>query len=88
MKIIHLANLYLTEEEQRTLPAQMDEIISFANRIKAIGTEKLSSEGEPLSFSVLREDCVGSTLSLDLVFLNAPTCIEGYITVPRVLDEE
>ncbi len=86
--VASLARLKLTAEERETLPAEMEAIIGFANRLAEIETEGVPVTAHVADLeNVWREDMVGEHLSRDALLQNAPTKEEGYITVPRVVEE-
>ncbi|MCH5183398.1 MAG: aspartate--tRNA ligase [Oscillospiraceae bacterium] len=83
-----LSRLRLTEEERASLPDEMEAIIGFANRLSAVdtsGTPETAHAGDLQN--IWREDQVAPSFPRDLLLENAPTGEDGYITVPRVVEE-
>ncbi len=87
-RIASLARLKLTERERETLPAEMESILSFADRLASVPTDGVSATAHIADLqNVLREDTVGKRYERDLLLQNAPSASDGYITVPRVVED-
>ncbi len=85
-----LARLTLTEEEKKTLPAEMEEIIRFASVGSTVGAEGGTWTDRPVTpkTNVFREDVPEKGLDRETFLAGAPTRTDAYITVPRVVEEE
>ncbi len=85
--VAHLARLTLTDEEKKSMPAEMEAIIDFANRLSEIDTTdvEITAHVIPLE-NVLRQDTVGEKGDREELLSNAATKFEGYITVPKVIE--
>ena len=85
--VANLARLSLTDEERREMPAQMGDIIAFANQLSALDTEgvPITAHVVPMK-NVLREDEVEVHFTRDEMLFNAPTSDGVYMTVPKTFD--
>ncbi len=87
-RIASLARLRLTPEERETLPGEMETIIAFANRLSNVDTSGVPETAHAADLqNVLREDAVVPSFPRETLLENAPTAEDGYITVPRVVEE-
>jgi len=84
-----LANLKLTEEEERQLPTQLDKIIDWVGQLAQLEIEAEEAEGEnftPVDFTLrLEPDEPGQSLPLAEVLAMAPEKEGDFFKVPRVL---
>jgi aspartyl-tRNA synthetase len=82
-RVANLARLSLTDEERRTLPDQMGEIIAFADQLAALDTTDvpITAHLVPLR-NVFREDTPEQIFTRDEMLQNAPTSDGIYMTVP------
>ena len=86
-KIAHLARLELDSSKEDRLKADMEEILSWVEKLNELDTEGI----EPLtnmSFEVnaFREDKVVEPLSQERGLYNAPDRQGDYFKVPKVLE--
>ncbi|HEK84880.1 MAG: Asp-tRNA(Asn)/Glu-tRNA(Gln) amidotransferase subunit GatC [Candidatus Saccharicenans sp.] len=80
-----LANLELTEEEKKHLPAQMEKIIDWVGELSKLSLEE---EGKytPVDFCLrLEADEVQDSLPQEEVLALAPEKAGDFIKVPKVL---
>ncbi len=82
--VANLARLSLTDEERQQMPAQMGDIIAFANQLSALDTDgvPITAHVVPMK-NVFREDEVEVNFTRDEMLFNAPTSDGIYITVPK-----
>ncbi|NVB39139.1 Asp-tRNA(Asn)/Glu-tRNA(Gln) amidotransferase subunit GatC [Pseudenhygromyxa sp. WMMC2535] len=82
-----LARLALDEEESRALDAQLRQILTYLQGLRAVDVEGvpeyLSAEQPD---SALRDDEVGPMLSLEQAVAGAPAVREGSLLVPKFKD--
>jgi aspartyl-tRNA synthetase len=85
--VADLAMLDLTETEKQDLPAQMREIIAFADTLGSVDTTDvpITAHVVPMK-NVLREDRVLPSFDRKEILSNAPTKDDVYIIVPRVVE--
>lgn len=88
-KIARLARLRLTDEEQESLPGQLADIIAFADALQAVDTQGVPEMAAPGKLeNVLRPDEPHPSLSQSAALSAAPTKADGFITVPKVFEQE
>lgn len=86
--VARLARLHLSEEEKAPMKRDMRAIIDFANQL-----EQLNTEGVPVTAhivpmeNIFRDDVPHTPFDRDLMLSNAPTAAEGYVSVPRVVEQ-
>lgn len=86
--ITALAGLRLNESESALLSAGPESVVAFASRLSDIETERTQDmkHGED-TLEKTREDIAEIRLTREAVLRNVPTAYEGYIVVPRVMDD-
>ncbi|GAB2687698.1 Asp-tRNA(Asn)/Glu-tRNA(Gln) amidotransferase subunit GatC [Mucilaginibacter koreensis] len=85
-KIAHLARLEVTEHEREELIADMNEILSFMDKLNEVDTTGV----EPLVYmtdevNVLREDVVKHPITHEEALNNAPKQDGDFFLVPKVI---
>ena len=82
-----LARLRLSEEEIETFTRQLDEILTYVDKLNELNTESVEPTSHPLSLgNVLRDDIVRESLDPELSLRNAPQRVGGAFKVPRVIE--
>ena len=86
-KIAHLARLDIKPEEEESLLASMDSVLSWMDQLNEIDTEGV----EPLTHitdeaNMWREDVSNNTLTKSEGLENAPAKNATYIMVPKVIE--
>ena len=86
--IAHLARLEFQGEDLKAIKGDMQNIISFMDKLSELDTEEI----EPLIFmsdevNVLREDLVEQTVTSEQALKNAPKKDSDYFRIPKVLDK-
>lgn len=72
--IADLSMLNLSEEEIEKYTKNMEEIVSFANKINALDTQNVTESAFALdSYNVFRKDEVKNSLDRELLLSNAPS---------------
>ena len=84
--IAHLARLEFEGESKAQIKADLENIISFMDKLQEVDTENI----EPLIFmseevNRLREDVAKVTLTQEDVLHNAPKKDSDYFRIPKVL---
>ncbi|MDD8020602.1 MAG: Asp-tRNA(Asn)/Glu-tRNA(Gln) amidotransferase subunit GatC [Acidobacteriota bacterium] len=83
-----LANLKLTEEEEKELPGQLDKIIDWVGQLSCLETDQ-EEKFTPVNFSLrLEADQPEESLPPAEVLALAPDKEGDFIKVPRVLAGE
>lgn len=85
--VAHLARLELNEKEAETFTKHLDSILSFANKLNELDTEKVEPTSHVLDLkNVTREDTVRPSLPVEEALRNTPDHKENQIKVPSVLE--
>lgn len=85
--VAELARLFLSEEEKELYAHQLNDILSFAEKINELDTEEIAPTSHPLSLeNVFRQDDVRESLPCEEALSNAPQKKMGYFRVPRVIE--
>ena len=88
VKIAHLARLEVNENEKESLLKDMNNILSFMEKLNELDTSNV----EPLIYlsdevNVFREDTAKKEISTDDALLNAPEQDGTYFLVSKVIDK-
>ena len=85
--VAFLARLALTEDEKKSMPDELNSIISFADQLSELDLNNIkASEHITGETNVLREDIPSNQFTKKELLANAPTKNDDYITVPRVVE--
>ena len=81
-----LSHLSFSEQEKKDIKADLQEMISFIEKLKEVNTEGV----EPLlhmstNINVLRDDVVQGSVSREEAVKNAPETDGTYFKVPKVI---
>ena len=81
-----LSHLSFSEQEKKEIKADLQEMISFIEKLKEVNTEGV----EPLlhmstNVNVLRDDIVQGSVSREEALKNAPETDGTYFKVPKVI---
>ena len=84
--LAHLARLYFTEEEKKEIEQDLQQMISFVEKLKEIDTTGI----EPLQHmttesNVLRNDEIKGSIPREEALLNAPLTDGVFFKVPKVI---
>ncbi|MCX7816074.1 MAG: Asp-tRNA(Asn)/Glu-tRNA(Gln) amidotransferase subunit GatC [Syntrophales bacterium] len=87
LHIAHLARLEFEEEEIELFTVQLNEILSYIDKLNAVATKGV----EPMThatalYNVFREDRVENSLKAEEAVANAPDSIGTLFRVPRIID--
>ena len=86
-RIASLARLRCTEEEVGALQADMEQIITFANKLSELDLTDVPPTISALPISnAFREDEVQPSLDRERVLMNAPKSNGRFILVPKVIE--
>jgi len=80
-----LARLSLTDDERRLFARQLDEILAYAESIRALDTGDVPPMAHALTAGAFREDVPREGLARDRVLDGAPDAAAGLFRVPRVI---
>ena len=88
LHIARLARLELSESELETMRTQLDAILTYIDRLKALdvtGVEP-TSHAVPL-VNVMRDDEVAPSFPQDEMLRNAPDRVGEFFRVPRIIED-
>jgi len=85
--VAELARLCLSEQEEEKFVGQLNQILTYMDKLNELGTEGV----EPLSHvlpirNVFKEDRVKESLARHLVMANAPAHEGDFYEVPKVIE--
>lgn len=88
--VADLANLALTDAEIERMSHDLDEILTYMDKLNQLDTAGSQPMAQVLyeaeETATLREDHERATLGNDQALRNAPVAGGGYFKVPRVID--
>jgi aspartyl-tRNA(Asn)/glutamyl-tRNA(Gln) amidotransferase subunit C len=86
--VARLARLHLTEAEKDRMQEQLNGILAYIDKLRALDTEGVEpmSHAVPL-VNVMREDEPEPPLPVDEVLANAPDRVDGFVRVPRIIED-
>ncbi|MCL5945568.1 MAG: Asp-tRNA(Asn)/Glu-tRNA(Gln) amidotransferase subunit GatC [Planctomycetes bacterium] len=85
--VAQLARLKLSDTDVPRLSRQISSILDYVAQLQEANVEGLEPMAHPLPLhSVLREDEVRPSLTVQQVLANAPGKVGAFFTVPKVLD--
>lgn len=85
-RIAKLARLELTEGEKAAFGQQLDQILSYVQKLQALGTDGVAATSMVTGqTNIDRADEVQPSLSPEEATANAPDAHEHYFRVPRIL---
>jgi len=91
LKVAALANLELTDAEVETYCGQLDDILTYIDKLNAIDTSNIEPMTQvvaaPADGSTLREDVVVRSDVITEVLRGAPDPAPLYFRVPRVIEK-
>jgi aspartyl-tRNA(Asn)/glutamyl-tRNA(Gln) amidotransferase subunit C len=85
--VANLARLNLTEQEKEKLTNEMENIISFVDKLNELDTSNITPMEHVKSIrNVFREDVVSESLDRGKMLANAPSHEKGCFKVPKVVE--
>jgi aspartyl-tRNA(Asn)/glutamyl-tRNA(Gln) amidotransferase subunit C len=87
--IAKLANLPITDEEQKKLEKQLEETLSYIENLEEVDTKNVQPTAHVTGLeNVTREDIAGESLDQKQALSNAKSTHEGFFQVNAILDNE
>ncbi len=85
--VTRLARLELPEAEKERMRVELDRIIAYIDKLRALDTEGVepTSHAVPL-VNVMREDEVEPCPGQEAMLRNAPEREDAYVRVPRIIE--
>lgn len=88
-KIAELARLKFSDEELENFTPQMNEILSYMDKLNELHTEKVKPLSHPVEqTNVFREDELKSSISNEEALKNAPDKTDSHFKVPKVIGDK
>lgn len=88
-KVIRLANLPLTSQEEEKYSQQLSKILDYIEQLNKVDTSKVEPTFNVSGQSnVMRKDEIGECLPQDEALLNASQKKEGFFSVKKIFDNE
>ncbi|RPI63715.1 MAG: Asp-tRNA(Asn)/Glu-tRNA(Gln) amidotransferase subunit GatC [Ignavibacteriales bacterium] len=88
-KIAELARLKFTDKELENFTPQMNEILSYMDKLKELDTENVNPLSHPVEqTNVFREDELKLSFSTENALKNAPSKDEHHFKVPKVIGDK
>jgi len=84
--IAKLAKIELKENELPELSKQVEQILEYVEKLDEIDDKREPLENITGNYNVLREDVVVNFENKEQILKNAPKSKDGFILVPKVLD--
>jgi aspartyl-tRNA(Asn)/glutamyl-tRNA(Gln) amidotransferase subunit C len=88
--VAELANLELSEDEIRRMRRDLDQILTYMDKLNELDTAGVEPMAQVLfeagESATLREDAVGPTLTAEEALANAPLSGAGHFKVPLVIE--
>jgi len=88
-KIAELARLKFSEQELESFTHQMNEILSYMDKLNELDTENVKPLSHPVEqTNVFREDELKSSITTEEALKNAPAKDEHHFKVPKVIGDK
>jgi aspartyl-tRNA(Asn)/glutamyl-tRNA(Gln) amidotransferase subunit C len=88
-KIAELAQLKFSEEELENFTPQMNEILTYMDKLNELDTENVEPLSHPVEqTNVFREDELKPSITTEEALKNAPAKDEHYFKVPKVIGDK
>ena len=89
LRVAHLANLPLSNEEIKLLEPQLNETLAYIDQLNEVDTKDITPTSHVTGLeNITRKDTVRESLSQQQALANAPLIHEGYFQVKGLLDDE
>lgn len=85
--VANLARLNLSEEEKSTLALDMEQIISYVDKLNELDTSQVEPTNHVIPISnVFREDKSEASYPREKILANAPSSENGCFKVPKIVE--
>ncbi len=86
--IAELARLKFNEKELENFTHQLNEILSYVEKLNELDTENVEPLSHPVeSSNIFREDVVKPSVNREDALRNAPDKNEAFFKVPKVIEQ-
>lgn len=88
-KIAELARLKFSEDELESFTPQMNEILSYMDKLNELNTENVEPLSHPVEqTNVFRKDEIKPSITTEEALKNAPAKDEHHFKVPKVIGDK
>lgn len=88
-KIAELARLKFTDDELENFTPQMNEILSYMDKLNELDTQNVKPLSHPVEqTNVFRKDELKNSISTEEALKNAPDKTETHFKVPKVIGDK
>lgn len=88
-KIAELARLKFSNEELESFTHQMNDILSYMDKLNELDTKNIQPLSHPVEqINVFREDVIKESISTEDALKNAPDKDEKFFKVPKVIQDK
>jgi len=88
-KIAELARLKFSDEELENFTPQMNEILSYMDKLNELDTENVKPLSHPVEqINVFRDDELKSSISTEEALKNSPDKTDTHFKVPKVIGDK
>mgnify|MGYP001432872435 FL=1 len=88
-KIAELARLKFSEEELENFTPQMNEILSYMDKLNELNTDNVKPLSHPVEqTNIFREDELKPSIPTEEALKNAPSKDEHHFKVPKVIGDK
>ena len=85
--VADLARLNLTPQEKEKLTRDMENIVSYVDKLNELDTSNVKPKEHVIPISnVLRKDSVGKSYDRERILANAPSSEDGCFKVPNAVE--
>ena len=85
--VAHLARLRLSEEEAEKFTSQLDQILSYFEKLQELDTSQVKPTSHPIPIvNAFREDEMKPSLDIEDVLANAPEKEGNFFKVPKIIE--
>ena len=85
--VSHLARLRLSEEEAEKFTSQLDQILSYFEKLQELDTSQVEPTSHPIPIvNAFREDEMKPSLDIEDVLANAPEKEGNFFKVPKIIE--
>ncbi len=85
--VSHLARLRLSEEEAEKFTSQLDQILSYFEKLQELDTSQVEPTSHPIPIvNAFREDEMKPSLDIEDVLANAPEKEGSFFKVPKIIE--
>ena len=86
--VARLARLELSEADKERMRRELDSILSYIDKLRALDTEGVEPTAHAIPMTnVMRDDMPRPSLPQDVMLANAPERSGEFFRVPRIIEE-